>query len=390
MNTLLGQIEFSGIVTVRDRLLQLPNPLRLESGDPSFDTPAHIKDAMARALRDNKTHYAPSTGIPALKKAIIAKIAKRNGVNYIDNPESALVVAGGMHGLYCIMKALLNPGDEVIMPRPNWTSTAWIARLSGGVPVFCDLLPELNYRWRLEQVEGAITPRTKAILINSPHNPTGGLLTRQDLSGLLDLAERHKLWIIADEAYEDIVYEQEQISIAGLAAERPQHVRDRIISCFTFSKSYAMTGWRLGYVVCADRKLCENIKTVILYTVNGISTPTQHAGVAALEGPQDAIFAMRDEYRKRRDLLFNGVNQSPFLVCDTPPSGAIYLYAKISDEWQGSAWDLVNYLIDEYALGSVPGDEFYDHQKSIRFSFACATEMIEAANNRLAGITSAV
>ena len=200
-----------------------------------------------------------------------------------------------------------------------------------------------------------------------------------NLFDVLEIAAEHKLWIISDEAYEDIIYDQEHVSIAGLAEDFPPEVRDRIVSCYTFSKSYAMTGWRLGYLICSNSDFADQAKKMILYTINGVSTPSQYGGIAALEGPQDAIEMMAAEYRKRRDMLFEGVNASPYLSCQTPPGGAFYLYAQITDEWSGTAWDLVNYLIDNFAMGSVPGDIFYDKQRAIRFSYACSTEMIGRA-----------
>lgn len=383
MNTQLNDVVFSGIVSVRDRLLQLPSPLRLESGEPDFDTPAHITEAMVRALADKETHYAPSTGVTSLKEAVLRKIARRNNITHVHNPNHVLVVNGGMHGLYCAFHTILNPGDEVIMPRPNWTATAWMVRLAGGETVYCDLLPERAYRWESERLESLVTPRTKAVLINTPHNPTGGVMQREDLKALLDIAARHDLWIISDEAYEDVIYEQEHVSIASLANDYPESVRRKIVSCYTFSKSYAMTGWRLGYLVCPNDAFVDQIKKMILYTINGVSTATQYAGVAALDGPQDAVGMMCREYKERRDLLFDGVNASPLMSCDKPPAGAFYLYARITDEWAGSAWELVNHLIDTYAMGSVPGDIFYDTRKSIRFSYACSTEMIQMAIDRL-------
>lgn len=383
MNSHLNDVVFSGIVSVRDRLLTLPNPLRLESGEPSFDTPGHIKEAMTRALVDNATHYAPSTGIKPLKEAVLRKISRQNDINYITDPNHVLIVNGGMHGLYCTFQTILNPGDEVIIPRPNWTATAWMIRLSGGKTVFCNLRPELNYRWDSNELASLVRPPTKAILINTPHNPTGGVMTRADLKRLVDIAARHKLWIVSDEAYEDIIYDHDHVSVAAVAADYPEDVRSRIVSCYTFSKSYAMTGWRLGYVVCPNTEFGNQYKKMILYTINGVSTATQWAGVAALDGPQDAVVHMRDEYRKRRDMLFEGVNASPLMSCEMPPDGAFYLYARITDEWRGSAWDLVNHLIDQYAMGSVPGDIFYDERKSIRFSYACSTEMIADAIDRL-------
>jgi aspartate aminotransferase len=385
MNEQLRNVVFSGIVAVRDRLLQLENPLRLESGEPSFDTPNHIKDAMIRAMHDNHTHYAPSTGIKPLKEAILRKVAQNNGIDYLDDLDKVVVTNGGMHALFCTMQTILNPGDEVIIPQPNWTATAWIITISGGVVKKVRLRPEMEYRWDPEELAAAVTPKTKAILINSPQNPTGAIMTEEDLHAVLRVAEKHGLYIIADEAYEDITYDHRHVAIGQLAKDYPQAVRDRVISCFTFSKSYAMTGWRLGYTTCSSNEFAENIKKMILYTINGVSTPTQYGGIAALEGPQDCIADMRDAYRERRDLLFEGVNQTEFLACDQPPKGAFYLYASITDAWDGSAWDLVNYLIDEYRMGSVPGDIFYDDQPAIRFSYACSTDMIRRANQMLAG-----
>lgn len=383
MNQQLREVVFSGIVSVRDKLLQLDSPLRLESGEPSFDTPQHIKDAMVKAMSDNQTHYAPSTGIKPLKEAIIKKISEKNKIDYITALDKIVVTNGGMHALYCTFRTILNPGDEVIIPQPNWTATAWMIELAGGKLNKVKLRPELAYRWDFEELASRITPNTKAVLINSPHNPTGGIMTAADLNHLLDLAEKHDLYLVSDEAYEDIIYEAEHVSLAALAKDRPAKVRDKIISCFTFSKSYAMTGWRLGYTACSGQDFADNMKKMILYTINGVSTPTQYGGIAALEGPQDAVAEMCRIYKERRDILFEGVNQTEFLKCATPPGGAFYLYAKITDSWKDSAWDLVNYLIENYSMGSVPGDIFYDDEKSIRFSYACETAMIEKAIENL-------
>ncbi len=376
INFELPSVVFSGIVAVRDRLLLLPNPLRLESGDPSFDTPEHIKEAAAKAIRDNNTHYAPSTGIKKLRDAIVRKVSQKNKITNIVNPDQVLVTNGGMHGLYCAFRTILNPGDEVLIPQPNWTSTAWIIRIAGGVPVTVRLHRRHEYRWDINELKSKITDRTKAVLINSPQNPTGAVMSRQDLIDLLDVAAEHDLFVIGDEAYEDIVFEGQHHCIAALAADYPKSVQDKMISCFTFSKSYAMTGWRLGYLTCTNSEFNENAKKMILYTINGVSTPTQFAGVAALEGPQDAVAKMTAEYKQRRDLFFDAVNGTEFMHCDMKPKGAVYLYARITDKWHGSEWDLVNHLIDRYSLGSVPGEEFADDEKSIRFAYACSTDMI--------------
>jgi len=379
MNEQLREVIFSGIVAVRDRLLQLDDPLRLESGEPSFDTPAHIKEAMTKAMIDNHTHYAPSTGIKPLKEAILKKITEKNKIEYINGLDKITVTNGGMHALYCAFRTILNQGDEVIIPQPNWTATAWMIELCGGKLIKVKLRPENEYRWDMSEFESHITPKTKAVLINSPHNPTGGVMTRSDLTELLKIAEKHDLYVISDEAYEDVIYDAEHVSLGAAASGFSQAVKDKIITAFTFSKSYAMTGWRLGYLVCSSKEFTDNIKKIILYTINGVSTPTQYGGIAALEGPQDAVGEMCRIYKQRRDILFEGVNKTDFLRCETPPGGAFYLYARITDKWSDSAWDLVNYLIDNYSMGSVPGDIFYDDEKSIRFSYACETSMIEKA-----------
>ena len=383
MNNQLRDIIFSGIVSVRDRLLQLDSPLRLESGEPSFDTPAHIKEAMAKALVDNHTHYAASTGIKPLKEAILKKITEKNRIKNIDGLDKIVVTNGGMHALYSTFRTILNRGDEVIIPQPNWTATGSMIELSGGTLVKVKLKPELAYRWDITELESKITDKTTAILINTPHNPTGGVMTKDDMKALLAIAEKYDLYIVSDEAYEDIIYDQKHISIGEVASEFPKKVQDKVITAFTFSKSFAMTGWRLGYTVCSSDEFADNMKKMILYTINGVSTPIQYGGIAALEGPQECVVEMVKTYKERRDILFEGVNQTQFLKCETPPGGAFYLYAKITDAWDKSSWDLVNYLIDNYSMGCVPGDIFYDDEPSIRFSYACETSMIEKAIENL-------
>ena len=383
MNNQLRDIIFSGIVSVRDRLLQLDNPLRLESGEPSFDTPAHIKEAMAKALVDNHTHYAASTGIKPLREAILKKITEKNKIKNIDGLDKIVVTNGGMHALYCTFRTILNPGDEVIIPQPNWTATGSMIELSGGTLVKVKIKPELAYRWDMAELESKITNKTTAILINTPHNPTGGVMTKDDMKQLLQIAEKYDLYIVSDEAYEDIIYDQKHVSLGEVASEFSKKVQDKVITAFTFSKSFAMTGWRVGYTVCSSEEFADNMKKMILYTINGVSTPSQYGAIAALEGPQDCIDEMGSIYKERRDLLFEGVNQTQFLKCETPPGGAFYLYAKITDAWDKSAWDLVNYLIDNYSMGSVPGDIFYDDEPSIRFSYACDTSMIIKAIENL-------
>ena len=209
------------------------------------------------------------------------------------------------------------------------------------------------------------------------------MLNKNDLLELLKIVEEFNLYLVSDEAYEDVVFEGEHISIASLAAEFSKSVQKNIISCFTFSKSYAMTGWRLGYLATTNDQLVNNMKKIILYTINGVSTPTQFAGLAALEGPQDFVKEMCDIYQRRRDIFFEGVNQTKILHCDSKPHGSFYLYPKITDKWDGTPEELSDYLIEKYGIGSIPGKVFFDSDRALRFTFACSDEMIKRANNYL-------
>jgi len=383
MKNQLPEILFSGIVAIRDKLLQHPDPIRMESGDPDFETPQHIKEATQKALADNKTHYAPSTGLKELREAIVNKLNVKNGITNVSNPNNVLITNGGMHALFVAWNTLLNPGDEVIVPTPNWTASTWNIILAGGIPIEVKLHSELEYRWNMEEVREKITNKTKAILINTPQNPSGGMLNKKDLFVLLKIVEEFNLYLVTDEAYEDVVFEGEHISIAALATDSPKSVQDNIISCFTFSKSYAMTGWRLGYLATTNDKIVNNMKKVILYTINGVSTPTQYAGLAALEGPQDFVKEMCDTYHRRRDMFFDGVNKTKILHCDTKPHGSFYLYPRITDAWDGTPEELSDYLIEKYGIGSIPGRVFFDNDRALRFTFACSDEMIKRANDFL-------
>jgi len=383
MKNQLPEILFSGIVAIRDKLLQHRDPIRMESGDPDFDTPEHIKEAMQKALKDNKTHYAPSTGLKDLREEIVKKLNEKNGITNISNPNNILVTNGGMHGLFVAWNTILNPEDEVIVPTPNWTASTWNIVLAGGKPIPVKLHSELQYRWNVDEVREKISDQTKAILINTPHNPSGGMLNKNDLLELLKIVEEYNLYLITDEAYEDVVFEGEHISIASLASDFSQSVQDNIISCFTFSKSYAMTGWRLGYLATTNELLINNMKKIILYTINGVSTPTQFAGLAALQGPQDFVKKMCDTYQRRRDLFFEGVNKTKILYCDSKPHGSFYLYPRITDAWDGTPEELSDYLIEKCGIGSIPGKIFFDSDRALRFSFACSDEMIKRANDFL-------
>jgi aspartate aminotransferase len=374
----VDSIPLGGIVTVRDRLIeeQLAGKkvYRLESGDPSFDLPPHIAEAIARALRDGHTHYTAGAGIKPLREAIFRKLTERNDIP-LSGPESTLVTNGAMHGLYIAFRALCLPGDEVIVPDPTWTETSDNVRLVGGVAVCAPLDAARGYRYSAAAIEAQVTPRTKAIVVNSPHNPTGVVCSRDDLLAIARVADRHGLWLISDEAYEHVVFDgKEHVSPGSLGYER-------VISLFSFSKSYAMSGLRLGYVAVNDKTLLQRMAKLLRCTINGVNSATQHGGVAALNGPQDATFAMAAEYQVRRDALWSGLEHAR-LLHPVLPEGAFYMWCRIDDAWPGhegkrDSWAMTNFLIDRARVGSAPGDVFGPGGRdAVRFSFACSTDQV--------------
>jgi len=387
MTHIVDQVSLGAIVLVRDRLLEQQargrKVLRLESGDPSFGIPAHVREAMEKALRDGLTHYTASTGIPPLREAIFKKVSTKNGLK-IPNPDHVVVTNGGMHGLYVIFRALLEQGDEVILPDPMWTEIGENIRLAGGVPLPVRLRPENHYQYDPAEIEAAITPRTRAIFVNTPHNPVGVVASRAILEAIAALAEKHNLFLVSDEAYEDVIFdEEEHISLGSLPA-----ARERTLSVYSMSKTYAMSGLRLGYVVVPQPLFLERIKKLVRCTINGVNSITQYGALAALNGPQDFTRTMAREYQQRRDLLFSALEGAPY-VRPFKPSGAFYLWTRILPDWPGydgkrDDWSMTNYLIDRAGIGSSPGSAFGAAGAGhIRFAFSCSTEQIEEATRRL-------
>lgn len=375
----VDRIELGGIVTIRDSLLEQQRQgrkvFRLESGDPSFAIPPHVAEAFSRALRDGHTHYTPGAGIPELRQALYRKLVVKNRLP-LKGPEHVLVTNGAMHGLYVTFRALLDPGDEVLMPDPTWTETADNVVLAGGVPVRVPL--DSNMRYRPEAVKASLSPRSKALVLNSPHNPTGTVATEEEIRGLVALAAERGLWVVSDEAYEDILFDgRAHVSPGSLGYER-------VVSIFSFSKSYAMSGLRLGYVACTDPLLLERMTKLLRCTINGVNSATQHAGVAAVTGPQDHLAAMVAEYQARRDTLWAAVSQSR-LLHPIFPQGAFYLWARIDAAWEGyrgarDGWAMTRFLIDTYGVGSSPGEVFGPGGAGwVRFAFACPTEHVGEA-----------
>jgi aspartate/methionine/tyrosine aminotransferase len=374
MGSFLDSVPVSAIIKIRDLMHTVKDPFRLDQGDVSFDAPASVKEAMARALAENRTHYLPTTGVPRFRELLAEKIRQQNHVP-IGSPEEVIPTNGGTHGIWAIMHALFEPGDEVIVSDPEWPATMAIAIAAGARPVAVPLHESIGFRWDLDELERAITPRTRAIYVNSPNNPTGGVMTRADLERIAEIARERNLWILSDEAYEHIIYKGEHVSIASLPG-----MYDRTIPIYTFSKSYAMTGLRLGYFAIKDPAMRARAVKVIAYTTSNVNSVTQYGGIGALEGSQDCIRAFREELQARRDLFYAGLaDAAPGILSGNPPDGAFYAFVRINPDWLAEmgmtapslSWAFAEHLIKQARIGCVPGVDFgASGEGYVRFAFA--------------------
>jgi len=381
MAAYLDTVPFSGIIRIRDMMYSVANPFRLDQGDVSFDAPESVKAAMARAIAENKTHYLQTTGLPRLRELITSKLREKNGIP-IDDPDDVLVTNGGIHGVYIVCHALLESGDEVVLPDPEWPPAAGNVLAARGVPVPCPLYESRSWRYDLDELESKITSRTRLLYLNSPNNPSGGVLTRADLDRIASIARERDLWVISDEAYEDVVFEGEHVSIASLPG-----MYERTIPLYTFSKSYAMTGLRLGYVAIRNPVIRDRAKKVLFYTASNIASIVQYGGIGALEGPQDCIDIFKAELKARRDLFYRGIaDLAGGVFSGTPAAGACYPFLKIDPGWRpdstGQAdrsanaepsisWQMTEHLIKHGRIGCVPGVDFGANAEGyIRFCFA--------------------
>jgi len=361
MGNFLDSVPLSGIVKIRDMMYTVKNPYRLDQGDVSFDAPDTFKNAVRKALDDNHTHYLPTAGVPRLRQLLMEKMQQKNGIP-IGTADEVQTTNGGTHAIYAAVHAVLEPGDEVIVPDPEWPPTMAIVTAARGVPVPVPLHEGLGWRWDIDEVERAITPKTKALYINSPNNPAGGILTRGDLERLAAIARERNLWVFSDEAYEDMVYEGEHVSIASLPG-----MYDRTIPLYTFSKTYAVTGVRMGYYAIKDPVMRARALKVVLYTTSNVCSLAQYGAIGALEGSQQCIADYRDELKVRRDMFYEGIKDAaPGILSGTPPAGAFYAFLKINPDWARDAgitgeslsWAMAEHLITGARIGCVPGVDF--------------------------------
>ena len=335
-------------------------------------TPDPVKDAMVRALAEDRTRYAPSSGIPQLREAIAQKLRNKNRIPVRD--EHVIVVNGGMQGLFGAFQSVVNPGDEVLLFSPFWTPIKDLIAHCQGKTV---LVPTSEARANgfERTLAHCASESTKAIYYNTPQNPSGVVFTRAEAEAVARFARERDLIVIADEAYEDLVYDGDHVSIASLDG-----MFERTITSFTFSKSYAMTGWRLGYVAAAEPWLTGLRKTT-LYSSNGVSTPTQWAGLAAFSIADDVQAAHRTAYRERRDLLLAGLNELGF-ECE-PPAGAFYAFPSVPRISHDSR-EAAEILLERAQVATVPGVVFGpDGEGHLRFSFSTTLETIAAGLDSL-------
>ncbi len=348
--------------------------VHLEIGEPDFDTPANVREAAKRAIDEGRTHYPPFPGIPELRDAIAADTAKRRG--FAPDPQNVFVTVGGKGVMYYAILALVDPGDEVIVPDPGYPIYESVTRFVGGTAVPIAIRRENNFRLDPDELASLVTPKTRLIVINSPANPTGGVLTRDDLERISAIAIEHDLVVLSDEIYSRILYTGQHVSIAALPG-----MAERTIVLDGFSKTWAMTGWRLGYGIVPGW-LNQGFGRLIINTVSGATTFAQVGAVEAIAGPQDEVERMVEEFKARRDLVVDGLNAIPGVSC-LRPEGAFYVFPEISGTGITGA-QLADKLLNEAGVSVLAGTAFGQvGANHIRLSYATSRENIEEALRRM-------
>jgi aspartate aminotransferase len=352
-------------------------------GEPDFDTPRHIREAAAQAMEEGFTRYTAVGGIPELKDAIVEKFRHDNNLNY--ESEEVMVSCGGKHVLYNLAQAFLNPGDEVIIPAPYWVSYPPIVTLAGANPVVVGTEEENDFKMSPESLEAAITPGTRLLVLNSPSNPTGSVYTESELRALTEVISKHDIWVVSDEIYEELIFgDRPFYSIAQVSEE----AKSKTFIVNGVSKTYAMTGWRIGYVA-GPREVIAGMTKIQSQSTSNPNSIAQKAAVAALNGPQDSIGTMLEAFDERRQYLVQRLNAIKGVHCNMP-GGAFYAFPNFSNyfnaETEGErikgSVDLCEYLLTEARVALVPGMAFGDDD-FIRFSYATGLETIKEGLDRI-------
>ena len=380
-----SQISASPTLAIDTKLKEMRaagiNVVGFGAGEPDFDTPQYIKDAAKKALDEGKTKYTPASGTMTLKKAICEKLKRENNLDY--EPSQIIVSNGAKHSLTNVFGAILNPGDEVIIPAPFWVSYPEMIKLADGVPVFVDADEAHGFKITAKQLEEAITPRTKAFLLNSPSNPTGMVYTKPELEEIARICVKNNIFVVSDEIYEHLIYEGERISIASLGDD----IKKLTIIVNGMSKTFSMTGWRIGYTA-SEPEIAKVMSNVQSHATSNPNTIAQYAAEAALKGSMDFVEAMKKEYMARRNYMVERINSIGSVLC-SKPQGAFYVMMNIKNllgkEYYGkvinTSSEFAAKLLETAKVAMVPGEGFHA-DGYLRLSYAVSMETIKEGLDR--------
>jgi aspartate aminotransferase len=361
------ETAFEMLAKAKELERQGKSVIHFEIGEPDFNTPENVKEAGTKAIKENYTHYSPTQGILELREAVAEYISKTRDIKV--TPDEVIITPGGKDVIFGTMLSLLDEGDEAIYPNPGYPIYESAIRLVGAKPVPMPIREENDFAFDRHEFEKLVTPKTRLIVINSPANPTGGILSYEDLEFIADIAKKNDIMILSDEIYSRIIYEGKFVSIASLPG-----MKERTVILDGFSKTYAMTGWRLGYAV-ANKELIEALKRVAVNSFSCVATFVQMAGVEALRGPQDEVEKMRKEYEERRNLIVKGLNEIPGFSVKMP-KGAFYAFPNVKKLGKPSK-ELADYLLYEAGVCTLSGTAFGEYGEGyLRFSYATSKENI--------------
>ncbi|KZE72889.1 aromatic amino acid aminotransferase [Paenibacillus polymyxa] len=373
LNDQVKNIQISGIRKIANKVAALPGTLSLTIGQPDFPTPAHIMEAAHRAIDEGRTTYTPNPGLPELREAAAAFVARKYGLNYRGLDE-VIVTNGASEALDITLRTILSPGDEVILPVPIYPGYEPLIRLSGGIPVLADTRNS-GFKLTAEVLEPYLTERTKAVILGYPSNPTGRVMSRKELEAVADLLKERDLFIISDEIYSELIYDTPHVSIAALPG-----MRERTIVINGLSKSHSMTGWRIGFTL-APAEITQHMVKVHQYNVTCASSISQYAALEALTVGVDDALPMREEYRKRRDYVHKRLTDMGIPL--EKPEGAFYLFPSIA-HFGLSSMDFTLKLLEEQGVAVVPGDAFSAYGEGyIRLSYAYGQDVLEQGLDKI-------
>jgi aspartate aminotransferase len=372
----LSTVPESGTVKIANIVSKLKQEgadiVSFSMGEPDFATPDNINEACIQSLNDHFTHYTPSAGIPELRKAVAERTRKDNGIPCKD---TNVLITPTKQAIFMTLLAMVDEGDEVVLPDPSWGTYEACIRLVGGIPKFVHLDAASSYRMTPEKVAETIGPKTKMVILNSPANPTGSVLTKDDVKGIADLAKDHDLLVLSDEVYEKVIFEGKHYSIAA-----QDGMFERTITVNGVSKTYAMTGWRLGWAV-APISIIKPLNTLQTHSLTCVTSFVQKAGVEAINGSQRSVELMLEEFRARRDLIMSLVREIPSLHCPEP-AGAFYLFPSYDQKM--SSEDMAAYLLEKAHVAVTPGSAFGPSGEGhLRISYACSRKDIREGMVRM-------